>query len=69
MLKMSAFSVKTDGVIHSTLFQSTPQWIHFVTNLILVMGVQNLSKSICQLLTKVCCHVFWCLTVYTHTCV
>jgi len=37
--------------------------MYFVTNLFLVMRVQNLSKSVkichAELLTKVCCHVFY----------
>jgi len=42
--------------------------MHFVTSLFPVMGVHDLSKSvkICQLLTKVSCHVFYALQcIYT----
>ena len=45
--------------------------MHFVTNLFPVMGVQNLSKSVKlpELLTKVCCHVFYapkCISTFAH---
>jgi len=43
--------------------------MHFVTNLFPIMAVQNLSKSdkICQLLTKLCCHIFYAPSDYRRS--